>query len=242
MEVDSIPQQTQEKTAQIDSADLVVGIFADLGGAMASWRCAMDCELCPDPLESWYCKAIPARQRARGKLTNGPRRYIAHLAALVRGWSRPFGGAYAEHIGCLPISFRSVEKLGARACCFVASEMERATPQWICQLLHPLLESDCDLVVPFYAPRKLQGLLNSSIIYPLTRCLYGKRIRNPFGPDIGVSRKLAQKILGHQSECQGGRVRRTHWRRLCPWLPAITCKYARCMSERASILQRIGRT
>ena len=31
MEVDSIPQQPQEKTAQIDSADLVVGIFADLG-------------------------------------------------------------------------------------------------------------------------------------------------------------------------------------------------------------------
>src|SRR5438270_7732449 len=30
VEVDSIPQQTQEKIAQIDSADLVVGVLADL--------------------------------------------------------------------------------------------------------------------------------------------------------------------------------------------------------------------
>ena len=34
--------------------------------------------------------------------------------------------------------FAVTEKLGARACCLVASQMENATPQWVCQLLQPL--------------------------------------------------------------------------------------------------------
>jgi hypothetical protein len=96
------------------------------------------------------------------------------------------------------------EKMGARACCLVASELEGATPQWVCKLVQPLLESDFDLVAPYYAPRKLQGLLNSSIVYPLMRSLYGKRIHNPFGPDVGVSRRLAQKLLGTNRIANGG--------------------------------------
>jgi hypothetical protein len=59
-------------------------------------------------------------------------------------------------------------------------------------------------VVPYYAPSKLQGLLNSSIVYPLTRSLYGKKIHNPLGPDVGVSRKLAQKILGGNRAARAG--------------------------------------
>jgi glucosylglycerate synthase len=39
-------------------------------------------------------------------------------------------------------------------------------------------------------------LLNSSVISPLVRSLYGKRIRNPMGPDLGVSKRLFQRMLG----------------------------------------------
>jgi glucosylglycerate synthase len=39
-------------------------------------------------------------------------------------------------------------------------------------------------------------LLNSGIICPLARSLYGKRMRNPMGPDLGVSRRLFQKVIG----------------------------------------------
>jgi hypothetical protein len=38
-------------------------------------------------------------------------------------------------------------------------------------------------------------LLNNSIISPLTRSLYGKRIQNPMGPDLGVSQRLFQQLL-----------------------------------------------
>jgi hypothetical protein len=59
-----------------------------------------------------------------------------------------------------------------------------------------LLEEGVDLVAPRYARHKFEGLLNSSIIAPLMRCLYGKRIHNPLGPDLGISRRLFQKMTG----------------------------------------------
>jgi len=59
------------------------------------------------------------------------------------------------------------------------------------------LEGGFDLAAPHYARRKFEGLLNSSIISPLIRCLYGKRIQNPLGPDLGFSRALFEVLGGN---------------------------------------------
>lgn len=203
MEVDSIPQQTQEKIAQIDSADFVVGILADLDqdGVMMVGEGLRTLPGSPrivvlqsDPVGN---AAMANSQTAEGNTS------LSLLPWSVSG-PDPLGAPLQRiSIACQSL-FAATEKLGARACCLVASELESVTPRWVCQLVHPLLESDFDLVVPYYAPRKLQGLLNSSIVYPLTRCLYGKRIHNPLGPDVGVSRRLAQKILGTNRNAKAG--------------------------------------
>ncbi len=203
MEVDSIPQQTQEKIAQIDSADFVVGILADLDqdGVMMLGEGLRTLPGSPrivvlqsDPVGN---AAMANSQTAEGNTS------LSLLPWSVSG-PDPLGAPLQRiSIACQSL-FAATEKLGARACCLVASELESVTPRWVCQLVHPLLESDFDLVVPYYAPRKLQGLLNSSIVYPLTRCLYGKRIHNPLGPDVGVSRRLAQKILGTNRNAKAG--------------------------------------
>jgi len=195
LEVDSIPQQSQEKTAQIDSADLVVGVLADLGKDGLMNLCEGLRTLPGSP------RILILRRDAAGgtAAANSPSTQEDTSLSLLP-WSAmgpdPLGAPLQSiSIACQSL-FAVTEKLGARGCCFVASEMESAKPQWVCQMLSPLLESEFDLVAPYYTPRMFQGLLNSSIVYPLTRCLYGKRIHNPFGPDVGVSRKLAQKILG----------------------------------------------
>jgi hypothetical protein len=203
VEVDSIPQQTQEKIAQIDSADFVVGILADLDqdGVMMVGEGLRTLPGSPrivvlqsDPVGN---AAMANSQTAEGNTS------LSLLPWSVSG-PDPLGAPLQRiSIACQSL-FAATEKLGARACCLVASELESVTPRWVCQLVHPLLESDFDLVVPYYAPRKLQGLLNSSIVYPLTRCLYGKRIHNPLGPDVGVSRRLAQKILGTNRNAKAG--------------------------------------
>ena len=204
MEVDSIPQQTQEKPAPIDSADLVVGLLAGLNPDGIMVLCDGLRSL-PGSPRIVVLQNDPTGKAAAAVNSQTPE---GNSSVSLLPWSvlgpDPAGAPLQSISAACQSLFALTEKMGARACCLVASEMETATPQWVCQLLQPLLESDFDLVVPYYAPRKLQGLLNSSILYPLTRCLYGKRIHNPLGPDVGVSRRLAQKILGTNRNANGG--------------------------------------
>jgi hypothetical protein len=203
VEVDSIPQPAPESAAQIESADLVVGVFARLdrdgmNGLYESLRSI------PRSLRIVVLQNDPANA-ATGNSDSAQ----GNASLSVVSWSSMAADptATVQSISAAGQSlFAATEKLGARACCLVASEMQSAPPEWVCELLQPLVESNADLVVPYYTPRKLQGLLNTSILYPLTRSLYGKRIHNPLGPDVGVSRRLAQKMLGANHNGNSGAV------------------------------------
>jgi hypothetical protein len=78
----------------------------------------------------------------------------------------------------------------------VASDLQTVTSQWISRLVQPVLQAGFDLVTPCYAHAKFEGLLNNCLISPLNRALYGTRIQNPMGPDLGISRRLFQRVLG----------------------------------------------
>ena len=166
MEVESIPQQTQEKIAQIDSADLVVGVLAGLGQDGVMMLCE-GLRTLPGSPRIVVLQSDPAGNAA----TANSQAAEGNSSLSFLPWSGlgpdPTGApVHSISVACQSL-FAVTEKMGARACCLVASEMESVTPQWVCQLIEPLLEADFDLVVPYYAPRKLQGLLNSSILYPL---------------------------------------------------------------------------
>jgi hypothetical protein len=51
-----------------------------------------------------------------------------------------------------------------------------------------------DLAVPFYDLPPHAGLVNSAILYPLTRALYATRARFPLAIDLGLSRRMAEKL------------------------------------------------
>jgi hypothetical protein len=219
VEVDSIPQQTKEKTAQIDSADLVVGLLAGLSQDNIALLC-QGLRTLPGSPRIVVLQSDPTGNAA----TQNSQSAEVNSSLSLLPWSvlapDPTGAPMQSiSVACQSL-FAVTEKMGARACCLVASEMESITPQWVCQFAQPLLESDFDLVLPYYAPRKLQGLLNTGIVYPLTRCLYGKRIHNPLGPDVGVSRRLAQKILGNNRNANAGSSQ-TH--PLASLTPAAVC-------------------
>jgi hypothetical protein len=61
-------------------------------------------------------------------------------------------------------------------------------------MLAPVLEKRCDLAMPLYAMGKFDGLLNSSILSPLTRALYGKRVRFPLAPDFCISAGIIPEL------------------------------------------------
>jgi glucosylglycerate synthase len=95
--------------------------------------------------------------------------------------------------------FAAAEKLQARGCCIMASKLEAMTPSLPLRMAQPLFEGQADLVLPHYTRRKFDGLLNASVIAPMTRALYGKRVNSPMGPDVAVSQRLFQRLLSAQN-------------------------------------------
>ncbi|MGZ5498737.1 MAG: glycosyltransferase [Candidatus Aminicenantales bacterium] len=92
--------------------------------------------------------------------------------------------------------FEIARQLGAKACAVVDADLRSITPEWIELLIKPVLEEGYDYIAPYYMRHKYDGTITNTIVYPLTRALYGKRIRQPIGGDFGFSGKLASFFLG----------------------------------------------
>jgi len=91
--------------------------------------------------------------------------------------------------------FEAAATLKAKACAVVDSDLRSITPGWMELLLRPIYEEGFEYVAPLYARHKFDGTITNSIVYPLTRALYGKRVRQPIGGDFGFSGKLAEHYL-----------------------------------------------
>jgi glycosyltransferase involved in cell wall biosynthesis len=91
--------------------------------------------------------------------------------------------------------FEMALQLKARACAVVDSDLRSITPEWIDLLIRPVLHGGYDFVAPYYHRHKYDGTITNSIIYPLTRSLYGRRIRQPIGGDFGMSPELLARYV-----------------------------------------------
>ena len=86
--------------------------------------------------------------------------------------------------------FRTVLELQAKAIIVVDADLKSITPRWVKNLGEPLF-NDFGFVAPLYVRHKYDGTITNNIAYPLTRCLYGRRVRQPIGGDFGFSDTLA---------------------------------------------------
>jgi glucosylglycerate synthase len=59
-----------------------------------------------------------------------------------------------------------------------------------------VLNASIDLVTPHYTLPPNTGLINSAIIYPLTRALFATRVRFPLAVDLGISMRMAERLAG----------------------------------------------
>ena len=91
--------------------------------------------------------------------------------------------------------FEIADALNVKACAVVDSDLRSITPEWIELLIKPIIESGFDYVAPLYHRHKYDGTITNSIIYPLSRALYGKQVRQPIGGDFGFSGKLSKFYL-----------------------------------------------
>jgi hypothetical protein len=91
--------------------------------------------------------------------------------------------------------FEAVKALDARACVVVDSDLRSITPDWIRLLAESIVNDGVDYITPLYSRHKYDGTITNSLAYPLTRALYGKRVRQPIGGDFGFCGKLAASYL-----------------------------------------------
>jgi glycosyltransferase involved in cell wall biosynthesis len=89
---------------------------------------------------------------------------------------------------------RKVVELQAEAVVMVDADLKSITPEWIKHLGEPLF-NDFSYVSPLYIRHKYDGTITNGIAYPLTRALYGRRVRQPIGGDFGFSGELGKAFL-----------------------------------------------
>jgi glucosylglycerate synthase len=97
------------------------------------------------------------------------------------------------------VAFRTIlsaaELLQAKACVLMSPESSITEGEWVSNLIRPIRYDGCDLVTPTFRRHKFEGLLITNLIYPMTRALYGLKIREPYTRDFGFSGGLASDFL-----------------------------------------------
>jgi glucosylglycerate synthase len=62
------------------------------------------------------------------------------------------------------------------------------------RLANKVLESQTDVALPFYLLPPHTGLVNSAILFPLTRSLFASRVRFPLSLDMAFSLRMAERL------------------------------------------------
>ncbi len=91
--------------------------------------------------------------------------------------------------------FEVARELKVKAMVMVDSDLRSIVPEWVELLAGPILKGGYDFVAPLYARYKYDGTITNNITYPLTRALYGARIRQPIGGDFAISGDLVSRYL-----------------------------------------------
>jgi len=94
--------------------------------------------------------------------------------------------------------FEIAAALDVQALVVVDSDLRSIVPEWIELLAGPILKGGYDYTTPLYSRYKYDGTITNTVTYPLTRALYGHRIRQPIGGDFGVSGDLVRHYLAQQ--------------------------------------------
>jgi glucosylglycerate synthase len=121
----------------------------------------------------------------------------------------------------------AADLLRARACVLISPESTTIEPDWLQRLARPVYYENFDLVCPLYARQRFEGTLVRDLLYPMTRSIYGSRIREPYGSEFAISGRLATDFLGKG-------IGNEDWGRMGPEISttimAITGKYRVCQS------------
>lgn len=179
----------EDNLGQVTSADLVVGI--------PSWReestIAFVAEQAAMALKGYdkTCAIINSDNDSDDNTKASFMKANSRGVPLIYLSSPPL--ARGKGLNILQI-FEKATQLNAQAVAIVEADVTSLRPGWIESLLNPILEGH-DLATPLYANTTQQALLTNLLVYPMVRCMWGRRIRQPAGGERAFSAHMVKLLL-----------------------------------------------
>jgi hypothetical protein len=121
----------------------------------------------------------------------------------------------------------AADLLRAKACVVVSPDSTTIEPDWVQRLVLPVYNDNFDLVSPIYRRQKFEGALMRNLLYPMTRAIYGYRVREPYASEFAISGRLATDFLTKETwNDERSRI----GAEISLTITAITGKYRVCQS------------
>jgi len=93
-------------------------------------------------------------------------------------------------------AYQLASKENARAILMLSPESGSLSASAIGALANAVLTTPTDLAIASYHLPPNAGLVNSAILYPLSRALFSSRVRFPLAVDLGLSLRMAERLAG----------------------------------------------
>jgi hypothetical protein len=91
--------------------------------------------------------------------------------------------------------FEVARRLRAKTCGIVDADAGSPAADAIARLVKPIVQDSYDFVAPVYTRGAFSGTITSAVAYPLTRALFGKRVRQPLAGDFACSARFVDRLV-----------------------------------------------
>ena len=200
-----LSEETKREVERIGSADLVVGIagavaadelrsrvepiVAELGSGLASLRIVF----------TW---AGPASGEATGgdaEENAGRRMALLPFTPPASASGEFWAGVSAHQRTILAVA----ASLNARACIVLGADLAALQTHVLQLFAYAVLDRQCVVAMPVYPAGRYEGLINTGILSPLNRALFGKRIHYPIAFDFAASGGMCGQFLRQSASSNG---------------------------------------
>ena len=91
-------------------------------------------------------------------------------------------------------AFQLAQENHAHAVLLLGPECDSLSERGLRNLASAIMADGSDLAMPLYDLPPRAGLVNSAILYPLSRALFASAVRFPLAVDLGMSMRMAERI------------------------------------------------
>jgi hypothetical protein len=204
--MDVLPQDVERRLGTIGTADIVVGIptfnnVATIGEVMSAAQTGLHSGFGSARSVIVHVDAgakAPASDLPTSTAeSNGSEPQLLHVLQPGDGvmpiataqYVRPAKGSACRTV------FEVARRLRAKACGIVDADAGSPAADSIARLVKPIIQDSYDFVAPVYARSAFSGTITSAVAYPLTRALFGKRVRQPLAGDFACSARLVDRFV-----------------------------------------------